>query len=203
MKMLRNTAACLLLSLLACSTLPASAATGCRVSVVNGVVREFCDFSTFFPKYDDLFDFRKRVEIRLPNLVPDGIHYLITGGTLTSAVDVENVNAVGAFAHNVAVVMSLTQTGRATQAVPFSVRVPGVPGGSSVPVVLPAIDLLALGFTRSDDIDVVAMIVVDPGTAMLPAWAEILEADETDNSSARMCRIYGEKRFDTSVRRCR
>ncbi len=206
MKTALSSALAFVLSAFPLFSMPAHAAGGCNVYIREGVVRGNCDFSSVIEKVLVRFDYTPRI-FPLPNLRPNNPSYFVSGYNVDVGVEVENVNPIGAFSHDVAVVYALSQTNPSTgisinRPVPRTARVAGVPGGTSVPVRLASIDLSSLGFTRDYDIDVVMMIVVDPVT---PARTrgEIIEYDETDNSDTRACRIFGTVIANPGPRQCR
>ena len=176
---------------------PAAAAEGCDITVVKGVVRGSCDFARLFPKAVGSFTYVDRYTFPLPNLVPHGMHYFVNGQEASVAVEIDNLNTVGAFAHEVAVVLSLSQRGVLVDTIPLRAQVPGVPGGGSRTVSLGQVALP----DRTHDIDIVASIIVDPPTTT-GARGTIVETSDADNSLTRSCRVYGTVNPDTSVRRC-
>ncbi len=176
---------------------PAAAADGCDVTVLKNVVRGSCELASLFPKVTGRFIYVDRYTFPLPNLVPDGMHYFVNDRSASVAVDIDNLNTVGAFAHEVIVVLSISQQGLLVDTIPLRAQVAGVLGGGSTTVALGNIALP----DRTRDIDIVASIVVDPPTTTR-ARGTIVETSETDNSLTRTCRVYGRVNPDTSRRAC-
>ena len=172
------------------------------------------DVSAVFKKQDLIgtFDFSPRSSpLKMPNLVPHGMHYLIVWNATLQRyqadveVEVENINNVGAFEFNVNVV--LIAIGRVPQAsANTSVTLPGLTARSSGLIACGS-QRLALGtidlpqFDRNFDLDIAAMISVDSPTTSL-ARGEVFETIEADNTLTKTCRIYGLDHPDTSQRPC-
>lgn len=177
---------------------PASAATCGIDRYTTNTYKGLCIFSQFFGTIKVSIPFIPPPQLLMPNLVPHGMHYFVTGSVVDVAVEVDNDSLrVAAGAHDVHVVITVMQQGVAVDTFPLMIRSTGVAAAGSTTTYMGQITIR----DRNYDNDLLAAISVDSPTAAAPSGS-VREANEMDNTTTKNCRIYGSINPDFSVRPC-
>lgn len=200
----RMTIALLAAATAAAITTPAAEAA-CQITKTPwGLQVTDCNLSEFYKnRYDVPLDIRpNRPILRMPNLTASDVDGTLVGSNaVTISVEIENtgtLNVSSAFEVSVLGSVSSPTGGVGIPFIPFPpISIPGLPAGSTAARTVGTVALP----NRTQDWDVCAIATVDPALMGGPAWGNIFETNELDNTKDRCCRVYGPKP-DTSRRSC-